>query len=304
MTRTWEKPFEDTIYTAAGKAIEPKQIAYMRESYMMDNLRTPTDIYGEDYFHKTYGDFFPEEKVLGGMWDSILVDDKGKPTTVLEFKTTKRAEDWATDIPEYYALQAALYAYLLGVDDVIMVCSILAPGDYEHPETFVPSVSNTITRPFKMSERYPNFKRYVDVAMEWWKTYVKSGISPNFDERKDAEILSAMRSTTADLDEDMDVLVKEAEDLKAEIDAHNAEMAEKNKKLKALTNRINKYAKTQFREGDTEVRIKGVRYLWKMTRKETMKIDEAKMKADGIYTQYCIPDVSYRMTVSEVKEDK
>jgi len=64
-------------------------------------------------------DFFPKEKVFGGMWDSLLVDEKGKPQTVLEFKTTKRSEDWAEDVPEYYALQAALYAYLLGVDDLI-----------------------------------------------------------------------------------------------------------------------------------------------------------------------------------------
>ena len=36
-----------------------------------------------------------------------------------------RDRDWAEDIPEYYALQAALYAHLLGVDSVIMVASFL-----------------------------------------------------------------------------------------------------------------------------------------------------------------------------------
>lgn len=304
VTRAYEKPFEDTIYTAAGKTIEPKQIAYMKDNYMMDNLRTPTDIYGPDYFHKTYGDFFPQEKVLGGMWDSLLVDEKGKPCTVLEFKTTKRVEDWADDIPEYYALQAALYAYLLGVDDVIMVCSILAPKDYEHPDKFVPSVSNTITRPFKVSERYPNFKAYVNVALEWWKTYVKTGVSPNWDERKDSEILHAMRSTTVDVDGDLGSLVTEAETLKAELDAHTAEVAEKSKRLKTLTEQINKIARTQFKDGDTEVQIPGSKYIWKMTRKESMKLDEAKMKEDGVYAKYCVPDVSYRMTVSVKKEDK
>ena len=29
-TRTYEAPFEDTIYTKAGKAIEPKQAEYMK----------------------------------------------------------------------------------------------------------------------------------------------------------------------------------------------------------------------------------------------------------------------------------
>ena len=48
VTRTYQKPFEDTIYTIAGKTIEPKQAEYMKQSYFMRNLVTPTDIWGED----------------------------------------------------------------------------------------------------------------------------------------------------------------------------------------------------------------------------------------------------------------
>lgn len=118
VTRTYQKPFEDTIYTIAGKTIEPKQAEYMKQTYFMSNLVTPTDIWGKDYFRQTYGDFFRESPVLGGMWDYLLYGKDGKPTTVLEMKTSKRVEDWKDDIPEYYALQAALYAYLLGVDEV------------------------------------------------------------------------------------------------------------------------------------------------------------------------------------------
>lgn len=158
VTKTYEKPFEDTIYTAAGKAIEPKQAAYMKNSYGM-NIISPTDIYGEDYFSKTFGDFFPEEKCLGGMWDYLATDEDGKVDTVLEMKTTKRSEDWEKDIPEYYALQAALYAYLLKVDNVIMVASFLEDSDYQNPEAFTPNVNNTITRVFKVSERYPTLIR-------------------------------------------------------------------------------------------------------------------------------------------------
>lgn len=33
ITKTYEKPFEDTIYTVAGKTIEPKQARYMEQSY-------------------------------------------------------------------------------------------------------------------------------------------------------------------------------------------------------------------------------------------------------------------------------
>ena len=153
VTKTYEEQFVDTIYTLAGKAIEPKQIAYMKKSYGMDNLRTPTDVFGEGYFQTTHGDFYHENRIFGGMWDSLLVDDGEKPDTVLEFKTTKRSEDWADGVPEYYALQAALYAYLLGVDDVIMIASFLEAKDYDHPEKFKPSTKNTITVEFKLSER-------------------------------------------------------------------------------------------------------------------------------------------------------
>lgn len=72
ITRTYQKPFEDTIYTIAGKTIEPKQAEYMKNTYFMTNLVTPTDIYGENYFQKTFGDFFSDTPVLGGMWDYLL----------------------------------------------------------------------------------------------------------------------------------------------------------------------------------------------------------------------------------------
>ena len=53
ITKTWEKPFEDTIYTIAGKTIEPKQADYMEEAYAMDLIR-PRDIWGWYYVKKKY----------------------------------------------------------------------------------------------------------------------------------------------------------------------------------------------------------------------------------------------------------
>lgn len=304
VTRTWEKPFEDTKYTLAGKAIEPKQAAYMKDTYMMSNLVTPTEIWGEDYFHKTYGDFFPEQKVLGGMYDFLLYGKNNKPTTVLEMKTTGRVEDWKDDIPEYYALQAALYAYLLGVDEVIMVASFLEPKDYDDPEKFVCSGENTITRPFKVSERYPDFeKKYVKPALKWWKDYVESGISPAFDERKDAEILKALRTNNLSPETDMAALVKEAEDLKTKLDAHAAEVAEDEKRYKVLTDMIKKAAIAQFRDGDKKVSIAGSAYNWEVSRTSTTKIDKDAMKADGILAKYTTTEDSYRISPKIIKED-
>ena len=303
VTRTYQKPFEDTIYTIAGKTIEPKQAEYMKQTYFMSNLVTPTDIWGKDYFRQTYGDFFRESPVLGGMWDYLLYGKDGKPTTVLEMKTSKRVEDWKDDIPEYYALQAALYAYLLGVDEVIMVASFLEPKDYDAPEKFVCSSENTITRPFKVSERYPDFeKKYVKPALKWWKDYVESGISPAFDERKDAEILKALRTNNLSPETDMAALVKEAEDLKAKLDAHAAEVAEDEKRYKVLTDMIKKAAIAQFRDGDKKVSIAGSAYNWEVSRTSTTKIDKDAMKADGILAKYTTTEDSYRISPKALKE--
>ena len=299
ITKTYQKPFEDTIYTLAGKTIEPKQIDYMRKAYGMYNLKTPTDIYGPDYFKKTWGDFFGDIPVLGGMWDSRLDDKNGKPEAVLEFKTTKRAEDWADDVPEYYALQAALYAYLLGVDDVIMVASFLEPKDYEHPEEFVPSASNTITVEFKVSERYPNFGRMVAQANAWWQNHVVTGISPDYDEKKDAEILKALRTNEV-TDTNIDALIAEAENLKAELETVYASVSDKEKRLKAVTEQIKKTLVGAFRPHDVAVEHKGGKYLWSVSKTKSYELDKAAIEADGLFDKYSRKKETFRINTKSI----
>lgn len=296
ITKTYEKPFEDTIYTAAGKAIEPKQAEYMKKSYGMD-LITPTDRYGEDYFNKTWGDFFPENPHFGGMWDYLGVDEEGKVDTVLEMKTTKRIEDWQNDAPEYYALQAALYAYLLGVDNVIMVASFLEEKDYTDPSKYVPNIKNTITVEFKVSERYPDFARMVAEVESWWGEYVAGGVSPVYGEKKDAEILAALRTHNLTPDTDINALIKEAEGLKAEVDKATSAIADKEKRLKEVNDIIKEHAMKQFRDGDKKVEIKGSAYTWTVSRSETTTIDKKALEADGLLEKYQKKSEQYRMTV-------
>ena len=300
VTKTWEKPFEETIYTAAGKVIEGLQIDYMRKAYGMYNLRTPTDIYGEDYFRKTWGDFFRDTPVLGGLWDSLLVDENGKPEAVLEFKTTKRSEDWSKDVPEYYALQAALYAYLLGVDDVIMVASFLTSNDYEHPENFVPSANNTITREFKVSERYPNFDKMVAEAMQWWHDYVETGISPDYDEKKDADILKALRTNTITPDTNIEALIAEAEKLKTDLEVVYEATAEAEKRLKVVTDQIKQRLTSAFRPGDIAVEHKGGKYIWSVSKTESYELDKAAIQADGLFDKYSRKKETFRINIKSI----
>ena len=304
ITRTYEEPFEDTKYTIAGKTIEPKQADYMAEKYFWRKLVRPSDVWGEDYFNKTWGDFFPDRPILGGMWDYLFTDSNMAAETVLEMKTTKRAEDWQDDIPEYYALQAALYAWLLHVDDVIMVCTILEDKDYDHPEAFKVTPENTFERAFKVSERYPNFEKIVKKVEKWWEDHVLTGISPAYDEKRDADILKVLRANNVNPDTDLQALITEAEALQAQIDEVDAQKAEPEKRLKILKDMIKESATGMFSEGMKEVIFTGSKYKWTTSRTVSYKVDEEKLKADGLLDKYKTKEsVTYRLT-PKLKGDK
>ena len=61
ITRTYEEPFVENKYTIAGKTIEPKIIDYLNKVCFFGDLKSPTDIYGKDYFKKTWGDKSPKK---------------------------------------------------------------------------------------------------------------------------------------------------------------------------------------------------------------------------------------------------
>ena len=301
ITRTYEEPFEDTIYTKAGKVIEPKIIAYLNNVMFMD-IKSPTDVYGEDYFKKTWGDFFPDQKVFGGMWD-VLGDD-----FVVEIKTTKRAEDWALDVPIYYKLQACLYAYLLGFDNVVMTASFLEDKDYANPELFDPSYKNTKIYEFKLSEAFPTFKEtYIEPALKWWNDHVETGISPEFDEKKDAEILKVLRKNVVEnTDEDIAKLMKEGDRLKASIDNAKAKIEGKEKRLKEIDDLVKKAMIEKFRDGDKNVEANGTGYVWNVRKDITKSFDQKKFEEDnpGVYDKYKTKEtVKYVLTKKLIEKE-
>ena len=315
-TRTWEPTFEGNKYTNAGQIIEPKVFDFLRTSMGFGKrVITPEDVYGKDHFKKTWGDFFPESSTFSGMWDALIYDDDGKPECVVEIKTVQvdgrsgtLEQRWKDgEAPHYQALQASLYAYLLGIDKVLMVAVALEDkkGDYEHPEQVIPSYANenVYTDEFKVSERYPNFDMYIEKATAWWNTHVLTGISPEFDEKKDAEILKALRTNSLTPDTDIANIVAEAERLTTEIEAIMATTADKEKRLKELVERIRKYALTQFRDGDTKVSIPGQRFEFVLSKSETTELDKDALKADGLWEKYNKPKTNYRLTKTEIKED-
>ena len=281
ITRTYEEPFEGTIYTEAGKVIEPKVIEYLNDVMFMD-IKSPTDVYGPDYFKKTWGDFFPDRKEFGGMWDAIGDD------FVVEIKTTKRAEDWKDDVPIYYKLQAALYAYMLGFDNVVVTVSFLGDKDYVNPELFEPSYKNTKIYEFKLSEAFPDFEDdYINPALLWWRDHVETGLSPKFDEKKDADILKVLRKNTVEPDDKgIAKLIAEADRIQASIDKAEAKLADKKSRLKEIDKIVKQYMSGQFRDGDKKVEIAGKKYTWTLTKSVRKTVDNDALKEDGIYEDY------------------
>lgn len=306
ITHTYEEKFEDTIYTKAGKVIEPKQAQYIKEAFFQPNLISPTDMYGEDYFQKTFGDFFPEDKVFGGMWDYLIMNDKGtKPIIVIECKTTKRAEDWKKDIPEYYALQAALYATLLKVDEVWMCVSFLKDSDYINPEKFECNAKNTKIIPFKVSERYPNMKETLKEAKLWYRDYAEEGISPEFDENNkvDTKILKELRSKSLNPNTDIEELMSQADKLIEELESFEIVMQPIQKKLDNIKEQLKEYSMKHLGKDHDSLELKTSKTVWKLTRTYTTSIDKEKMEKDKILKKYSIEKEQFRFVNNPIKEE-
>ena len=315
-TRTYKIPFEGNKHTNAGEIIESKVFDFLRYSMGFgERVITPEDIYGKDHYKKTWGDFFPESPVFSGMWDALIYDDNGKPECVVEIKTVQvdghsgsLEQRWKNgEAPHYQALQASLYAYLLGIDKVLMVAVALEDkkGDYEHPEKVVPSYANenVYTDEFRVSDRYPNFDLYIEQATAWWNSYVLTGNSPEFDEKKDAEILKALRTNCVSPDTDISAIVAEAEQLTQEIEQAMSAVSDKEKRLKLLTELIKEYALKEFRDGDTKVSLLGGSYIFTLSKTTTTELDKDSLEADGLLEKYTKSKTNYRLSKTAIKED-
>lgn len=199
--RVYAKPFTENKFTTAGKHIEPKQLEHFKNKYDLKNLITPEDRYGMRYQYMW--DFFPDEKIFGGKWDSLTIDLKdGTTRRIIECKTAqdKKRKDWAEGIPADYLVQAELYAYLMGVDGITFLTTFLQPEDYDNPEKFVCDDTNTIITQAKLSDDTRFEETIIKPAVMWWNNHVVTGISPKFNEYipEDKEIITYLQEQQAE----------------------------------------------------------------------------------------------------------
>lgn len=322
ITKAARLPFEDTIYTLAGKAIEPKQIQWTKEQ-ISDNIKSPEEFFGNRYPEMRY-DFYPENKIYGGMWDAKLVRPSGKVSDIFEYKTTKRAEDWLDHPPVYYLIQALEYAYLEGAKRVHLVVSFLEDDDYNHPEDFVVTDKNTQIFTYDVENTLIdvqdgkifnannvdilnqhflyNISDLINVVDVWYNSHIKTGISPEFDEAKDKEYLDILRTSKPQNDMNEDDIVAKANRLISQIDRIKKEsgLAELEKELKACEAAIKEQLKSQMGENDTKAVLSN--YTLSRTVKEVISYDTDAMKHDGVLDKYQIKEEKETLTLRKTKK--
>lgn len=303
MTDTYKEPFIDNKYTIAGKTIEPIIDEYLKKSYYMTNLVKPEDIYSSNSEEMMRRDFYPNNEIFGGMWDALLLNEDKTADAVIEIKTSSRPEDWTKDIPIHYALQASLYAYLLGTENVIIVCSFLKDYEYDAPSAFIPNAKNTLVRSFKVHEKFPNFDLLVEKAKLWYKDHVLTGISPAY-LKEDEPILKELKTKYVDPNTDIEEILEEYIDLTETINAVDETLKPVQKRLKALQERIKEYSVQQFQPNENNVVMALNGYTFNTALSYKLDIDKKKLEADGLLEKYSITKPVYTLRVSKNKEDK
>ncbi len=290
MTKLYAKPFEDSIYTIAGKTIEPMIIKYLNNQVFPGRVVDPETYFGKD-FTKMRFDFWPKEPIFGGMWDALIVNKKtGAPKAVIEIKTTKRAEDWQTDIPLYYKIQAMLYAKLLNVTQVVFAVAFLDESIYEDPTKFVASAKTVKVIQFDLDDTL--ISNYMADAIEWHQKFVNNLMSPDFDEKKDAEILKELRTNRVEATESIDDYLATLDEVRPILDANEREMKPYADRLKAAEDGLKKELEAKFTDQDNTVAIKSGLYEFRVNRsiKDETSFNEIKFKKDhpDLYAEYLI----------------
>ncbi len=303
ITKLATPPFEDTKYTLAGKVIEEKIIEYTR-SQIMDDVLSPEQYFGNCYKDMKY-DFYPDEKIFGGMWDGLIVDPDGKEIGVVECKTSSRPQDWVDGVPDYYLIQALMYAHLLGVKEVIVPVSFLSDEDYYHPENFKCTNENTklyftdTNQLIDCMGEPCTIEDIINIATDWYDTFIETGISPEFDEEADKDYLDIMRTAIPSNDKSLDKLISEVTRISYEIETIKKEtgLSAKEKELKILKDAV----KQELISGITDT-VDTVEYgTFKLTSKVKQSADIDRLIADGL-NEYITEETTYTLSNRKNKE--
>lgn len=306
ITRLCKAPFEETKYTKAGKAIEPKIIEYVGTKY--PNVKSIEEYYGNNFEEYRWNNFKDDSNIFGGVIDAVSTRNDGKTIAMIcECKTSSKANEWTNgNVPITYLLQGALYAYLKKLDTVLFACSFLEPMDYNNPENFKVTPDNTILVVKRLSDilvpvdgKYLNIEQCIQYCEEWWADYIDTGISPEFDEEKDKEYLKIIRQSKLSEDNELDDVCEYALNLAKEIETLkiSSGIKDKEKELKKIESDI----KQQML--DKDIRKSGG-YTLKESIETIFNKDMFKEHNPKLYEKYSEQKIKYTLNKNTKEEEK
>lgn len=305
ITKLVKLPFEDTKYTLAGKALEPKIIEYV--SKQLPNVVSIEEYYGNNFEDYRYNNFKDDSNVFGGVIDAVsTLNDKQTITMILECKTSSKPQAWANgNVPVEYLLQGALYSYLKGLDKIVFACTFLKEADYNHPEMVEVTSENTTVvikdlkdMYFEVNGEYLNIEGCIQRAEEWWNNYIESGLSPEFDEKKDKEYLDIIRATDATKDDELEEVCNTAFEIHQRIQELKISSG-----IDELEKQLKQYeASIKNKMIEEDIPSCGM-YNLKKTVKEKFNEDSFREENESLYNNYLEEVETYTLSKNRKKEE-
>ena len=304
ITKLAKLPFEDNKYTLFGKAVEPKLIDMIRDDF--PNVMSIEEYYGNNIDRYKWNNFIDDSSVFGGIIDAVATkDDKKTLTMIVECKSSSKPQQWENgNVPIDYLLQGCLYSYLKGLDRVLFICCFPQDLDYNHPEKFVPNEKNTVMVLKKIKNvvipmpdgTMITFEEAIKYCEDWWNNYIETGVSPEFDEKKDKEYLDIIRDSKPINDNSLEDLCDKAKELADSIKElkENSGLNDLEKELKTLEENIKEELSKNLDEGQTHISCK----QYHLDGTKSQKFNESKFAKENekIYEKYLEEKISWRLT--------
>lgn len=133
MLRIFDEDIGDKKEVQAGHILEPKILDYVGALH-------GDKIFGERRGNHEEWESDFDDPIFSGHIDGMMPDG-----SIVEVKTTKNPEDWINGPPEYYWIQASLYAHFLKTDKIIFLVGFTDNEILSDPDSFVPS-EKTVAR--------------------------------------------------------------------------------------------------------------------------------------------------------------
>ena len=304
--RVAEQPFEGNKFTDAGNALEPALVEWCRTEvspYIVDPatwFKTSKKLY----------DHFPGDPIFGGQWDALVLDkafDKGGSAVgLIEAKTSSRPQDWVDGVPLSYAVQGLMYADLMGVERVFFPVVFLEPGDYDDPASVELTDKNTFlyelnTTTWKIDR--PGWGMEIGIgellgeAQTWYRHHVEGNISPEFDRKRDKDILKVLTNKDvrgAAEHGDLEKLAKAVSEKEAQLALlkERSGILTAESEIKVLKSALKSAMLPLFGTNDESVSAVG----WRVTKSVSAVVDEEALRRDNLFEKYSVTKESFRLT--------